>query len=96
MIEIPEDGKKAWQITRQFPGVSDQQICDLVVTLLAQLRKSEFKREHHLFTDGHHVVCDSCSYGDVHKPAPPDPRHDWTDAQWREAAVKKMEGGDET
>lgn len=100
VIEIPDIYRKAWQeeiilVSAQY-AVPRTTLCDALVWALAQLRKSEFKREHHLFTDGHHVVCDSCSYGDVHKPAPPDPRHDWTDAQWREVAIKKMEGGDET
>lgn len=67
-------------------------LADLSVHLLAELMRERFEREHSLL-DG--VWCGVCSYGDVHKAAPPDQRHKYTYDDWCAEARKELSNGNE-
>lgn len=99
MIKIPDIYRKAWQeemglVSAQY-AVPRTTLCDALVWALAQLMESEFHRSY----SGHKEIleladgsdCTGCQYRGLI-----DPRHFWTPDQWRYAAIKKMEGGDET
>lgn len=85
---IKPEWREAWAYSNKWqnPQIIERRIADLAVHLLAALMQERFKREHGL--DGRQglVWCLQCNYGDVHRTAPPDPRHNYIYADWLAAA----------
>lgn len=97
---IKPEWKEAWRIiagTRPTIGplLHVDHLADGFLSLIAKLMESEFRREHRLDGRRDLVWCPECSYGDVHRVAPPDLRHNYDDAAWLEAARKYLSGGDD-
>ena len=99
-IEIPKDGKEAWQVHDKQYSLSDEAVkelgvhdgdarcnilSDLAVFLLAGWMRSEFYHIH-----AQHEF--NCRVFECHTKA--DPSHTWDDEQWLAAARARLEERD--
>lgn len=89
-MKITKEESEAYVVGIQFPTPS--MLGDMVRALrrhVAAEMRLEFEKEHRLDCKR----CLTCSYGDVHRAAPPNPRHTYTADDWeRDAHEALMQG----
>lgn len=95
-VEIKTEWLDAWRESQSLgitftrhPQIS---LADLAVFLLAKLLNSEFQLKHRVDKRSGQWCLD-CSWGDIHRVEPPDPRHNFTFADWQ-AEARKILGGE--